>query len=1598
MSVDILKLFPMAGALEGGIGITIEGSGFQPGASVYFGNQSAGKVHVLSSSVIETETPPFDSAGAVAVTVINPDDSQAVLQSGFVYISPTNENRAEIVGVSPLTVIEDTETEITLYGRNIIEAYDSGLIALRGPERVEIEISDVTTAEDEETKIEIVKFKTTVTTVPSLGPDERIAIQLLASRRPEAKDDLIVESSKQVFVVLPSNAPVAIAQTSSLSLDKPTVVTVLGRNLENCTFEFDNGIDVHVQKSSDEYLYALVSVAKDFLGGVQTAFTIKDAHGVQAGQYELAVAQSYDLRPSDPLPPSDDPHPTQVFFNDLIQVPNQEFSGPSEDGSKVYDLKGQLHGSVNGFASNNFGIVIFQLPIHLVIINQVYLFPLFDGGGNTLGSGILSQVGKLFPLRASGILFAARVEIVVVITVIVIITIYIPWLYGGFNEFPEQFPNAIGTVVSAIIIIEVYLFISILHALVLPTGRLEIIFLLNLRFGIDFTLSLDGLRLDFVPGFTHSVNFYSILPFAEQFPCDGRFQLADDNGQTVFVDQFGGRQSFYLPLSAGSCCVPWSFNIELISFRGSETPTVIQPPFTASYCLTATQPEQLYKMYIWSDPAPTGTPLTLEMEVGDTGTLKVLAQPVDSNGTPTGQAIDIRDLDHDVTFHLDDPLEVLDRDILLDAVAVAIQEGDNLIKAAVTSVRIIEDEYQPGISFYPGSIAAFNILQFFEQGEPPRVEPEGLPVSVELDMPTADYVIEPKLAYEVIKRGGEVRLIEIDRIERLEPHETPRKYVLAAKITAPIRTSDVTITIPSVSFSMKSGQYNTPLLLDDTESQFTDGRKDIFQAGKFFYGDLVDKTHLEISVLQNADLSELIAFHKAELYPNQFEEATVTGSGVNFSKVVPPGEKVTGRITRLHIALSNNPTTGTGATAALRRTTLDLAVQNEETYEEYYRVFFQIRNILHPPSPGPRLAVLGTFASQFHSHIKQPNGLADLIEKGKELWQAGYEYVQLESKDDRPLYYARLESIAVLRAHYKRTHPSSLNIPDLELNKFEWSSRGLETSDGKEVRIKFDTTTNRKVIVTGYDPFLLYLDPVTSNTSAIAALGVNKKTFPDAIVRSAIIPVRFRDFNAGFIEKIISEGVKEASIIMTCSLTPRYYLNIDRFATSYRTLDTFDNEYKKGGTPFPAGMTPYYIETSLPYETPNVFSNDQLLNGGEYLVLYQSFYQNSPGTSASKALHGTQDSYEKSAVIPVAGLTLVFGSGGNYLSNEIFYRTAKVRNDKQPGLLTGHLHIRSLAINEDLYPDLPNGVERVRNGEQIYQAVTDTISRFLNGLERLSFPNTKVTLQNTASISLNNTGSTSIQIASVSFASGGSIFQLVTSLPVTIPASSSANFQFKFTPIDVENYIDTVQLKNAAGKVLFCVQLEGKGIDPLSSIPPSITFPDTVINTERSITTRIKNLTANQLYTIDSAEIDLPFSLQTALPLTIAQGTEKTIHLKFNPTTLGNSTGILSLKNGNDVLLNINVSGTGIVQPPSPVITGFIPTSAYPGEEIIVAGQNFVDVIDVKIGVESVGFEPPSNPDQITIYAGNVSGRIKVITSYGTGESQFIFFVRPIRD
>lgn len=88
-TMSISSVTPNSGYPGGGTSVTIAGTNFVSGATVYFGNAAATSVSVVSATNITAKTPSSAIPGAVNVTVTNGGDYQpAVLVNGFTYYGP----------------------------------------------------------------------------------------------------------------------------------------------------------------------------------------------------------------------------------------------------------------------------------------------------------------------------------------------------------------------------------------------------------------------------------------------------------------------------------------------------------------------------------------------------------------------------------------------------------------------------------------------------------------------------------------------------------------------------------------------------------------------------------------------------------------------------------------------------------------------------------------------------------------------------------------------------------------------------------------------------------------------------------------------------------------------------------------------------------------------------------------------------------------------------------------------------------------------------------------------------------------------------------------------------------------------------------------------------------------------------------------------------------------------------------------------------------------------------------------------------------------------------------------------------------------------
>ncbi|MGH9142246.1 MAG: beta strand repeat-containing protein, partial [Vicinamibacterales bacterium] len=83
-AVTVTSVSPAAGTVAGNSAVTINGTGFNAGASVTFGGSAATNVVVVSAIKITARTPAH-ALGSVNVTVTNTDTSTGTLTNGYLY-------------------------------------------------------------------------------------------------------------------------------------------------------------------------------------------------------------------------------------------------------------------------------------------------------------------------------------------------------------------------------------------------------------------------------------------------------------------------------------------------------------------------------------------------------------------------------------------------------------------------------------------------------------------------------------------------------------------------------------------------------------------------------------------------------------------------------------------------------------------------------------------------------------------------------------------------------------------------------------------------------------------------------------------------------------------------------------------------------------------------------------------------------------------------------------------------------------------------------------------------------------------------------------------------------------------------------------------------------------------------------------------------------------------------------------------------------------------------------------------------------------------------------------------------------------------------
>lgn len=279
---------------------------------------------------------------------------------------------------------------------------------------------------------------------------------------------------------------------------------------------------------------------------------------------------------------------------------------------------------------------------------------------------------------------------------------------------------------------------------------------------------------------------------------------------------------------------------------------------------------------------------------------------------------------------------------------------------------------------------------------------------------------------------------------------------------------------------------------------------------------------------------------------------------------------------------------------------------------------------------------------------------------GESLWQEEVKSVQQGRLDDRDLYWQRLSVVKAIKLKNKAFSQAELTSL---IEVFENSSRG-------RTELSFTEPTMKKILLTGFDPFLLDKNIAQSNPSGIAALLLDGQVIEYNGIRAQIntlmVPVRYQDFDDGEIESILAPfyALNNVDLIATISMG-RSDFDLEHFPGRRRSVTAADNlNVLTGATPVSpiipmlAGQVlsgPEFVQFSLPYHAMQQAKGDYKINDNRKV-------QTLTKTFSAKQLNELRNDIA------------VEGGGGGYLSNEISYRSIRLRNLLGSTIPTGHIH------------------------------------------------------------------------------------------------------------------------------------------------------------------------------------------------------------------------------------------------------------------------------------------------------------------------------------
>ena len=295
---------------------------------------------------------------------------------------------------------------------------------------------------------------------------------------------------------------------------------------------------------------------------------------------------------------------------------------------------------------------------------------------------------------------------------------------------------------------------------------------------------------------------------------------------------------------------------------------------------------------------------------------------------------------------------------------------------------------------------------------------------------------------------------------------------------------------------------------------------------------------------------------------------------------------------------------------------------------------------------------------------------------GRRLWDTAVARVQgrgpaggdLSRDDDRPLYWARLQLTRSLRQWTPRFSLSAQQRADL-IWSLERTSRGQ-----RDITFRHG---QKRILISGFDPFTLDSDIRRSNPSGAAALYLDGTTVRTpsgpARIETVVFPVLWTPFEQGMVEQTFLPYLHSIDAFATVSQGRPDRFDLERWNGRWHTGPDNNRENRATTIPIPAGVptvvpAPEFVPTTLPYEAIVAAPT------GRFPVRDNTSVTEIPAGGTGPVVQPNG---------PTPGSVARAGGGGSYLSNESAYRTTLLRDAVGAAIPGGHIHTPVLQFAPD---------------------------------------------------------------------------------------------------------------------------------------------------------------------------------------------------------------------------------------------------------------------------------------------------------------------------